>query len=62
MIMLSIFMGFFNFYFCSQENLQSQFSSWKDNLWIHTIRQLRTVSVSFHSFDEKFSESGTLNL
>ena len=32
------------FYFSFQENLQLQFSSWRDNLWIHTIRQLRTVS------------------
>ena len=43
--MLSIFTRIFYFlYFSFQENLQLQFSSWRDNLSIHTIRQLRTVS------------------
>ena len=43
--MLSIFMGIL--FFCSsfQENLQSQFSSWRVNLWIRMIQQLRIVSV-----------------
>ena len=40
------FMSFFNF----QENLQLQSSSWKGSLWIHTILQLRTVSILFRSF------------
>lgn len=44
--MLSIFTEFLCIflYFSFQENLQLQFSLWRDNLWIHTIRQLRTVS------------------
>ena len=42
---LSIFMRFLIFLdFSFQENLQLRFSSWRDNLWIHTIRQLKIVS------------------